>query len=88
MAMACELSAEGYGPTILVRRLPWEVPPMHTHPFASKVVLVAGELTVRIAGGDAMKYRAGDLLLMPTESRHEEFAGAGGAVLLVAAKID
>ena len=85
-AMKAELAADGYETAAMGWRRPHEFTPMHTHPFATKVAVMAGELTLRIAGGGAIKYGPGDVYLMPRDARHEEIAGAEGAVLLMGSR--
>ena len=85
-AMRTELAADGYETAAVGWRRPHEFTPMHTHPFATKVAVMAGELTLRVLGGAAIKYAPGDVFLMPRDTRHEEIAGADGAVFLIGSK--
>ena len=84
--MRTRLAADGYETAAMGWRKPHEFTPMHTHPFATKVAVLAGELTLRVLDGAAIKYGPGDVFLMPRDTRHEEIAGADGAVFLIGSK--
>ena len=88
LSVGAELMAEGCQVPIVSRRGPHEVAPMHTHPFTARVAVLAGELTVRTAGGEVANYAAGDRFDMPRATPHEEIAGPDGAILLIGQMFD
>lgn len=88
LAIRAELAAEGCQIPIVSPRRPHDVAPMHTHPFTARVAVLAGELTVRTAGGEASTYAAGDRFQMPRDTPHEEIAGPKGALLLIGQMFD
>lgn len=57
----------------------------HTHPFAVRGLVLAGEFILTKAGARA-SYRAGDTFEMDPECVHNEASGAEGSVYLVGIK--
>ncbi len=56
--------------------------PEHQHPFDVRALVLAGEITLTVAG-QATAYRAGDVFTMAGGCRHAEAVGAAGVEYLV-----
>ena len=55
---------------------------IHDHPFETRVLVTAGEITLTVAG-TAQAYREGDSFTLPLHCRHEEAVGPEGVSYVV-----
>ncbi len=84
-AFETALKADGYGEIEKKTVAPNVVNSAHTHPFAVRIMVLSGEMTVT-ANGAARTCRAGDTFAMDPGCEHFEQYGAEGAVYLVGRK--
>ncbi|MFY4703448.1 cupin domain-containing protein [Burkholderia glumae] len=78
------LAREGFAAPVAVRREPGSMAE-HAHPFEAKALIVAGKITLRIAGVDTV-YRPGDVFHLPAQTPHAEFYGPAGVDYLAGRK--
>lgn len=76
-----QLSADGYGEPVLVRREPNGQLADHAHPFEAKALVLAGEIRIH-AGGEIKIYRAGDVFHLRRDEPHRESYGPDGVEYL------
>jgi mannose-6-phosphate isomerase-like protein (cupin superfamily) len=56
----------------------------HSHPDTDELFLVVrGELSIRLDGGDEAHLRPGQLYVVPRGTRHQPYSVAGAEVLLI-----
>jgi quercetin dioxygenase-like cupin family protein len=79
------LKADGYGEVENKTVAPNVVNSSHTHPFAVRILVLAGEMSVT-ANGAAHTCRAGDTFAMDAGCEHFEQYGAEGCNYLVGRK--
>lgn len=84
-AFEAALKADGFGEIERKTVAPNVVNPVHTHPFAVRLLVLSGELTVT-ANGSAHSCHSGDTFTMEPGCEHFEQYGAEGAVYLVGRK--
>jgi quercetin dioxygenase-like cupin family protein len=84
-AFEAALKADGFGDIEKKTVAPDVVNPVHTHPFAVRILVLCGEMTVT-ANGSAHTCRAGDTFAMEPGCEHFEQYGAEGTVYLVGRK--
>lgn len=78
------LAREGFAAPVPVRREPGTLAE-HAHSFEAKALIVAGEITLRVAGVDTV-YRPGDVFHLPVDTPHIEFYGPDGVDYLAGRK--
>jgi quercetin dioxygenase-like cupin family protein len=79
------LTKDGYSDTVLVTREANTAMNIHTHPFDSRVLILEGELHLRI-GDDERTHRAGDVFHLGANEAHSERYGPKGVTFLVGRK--
>ena len=79
------LRADGYAEIEKKTVLPNVVNAVHTHPFAVRILVLSGEMSVTVDGAKHT-CRAGDTFAMPAACEHFEQYGAEGSVYLVGRK--
>jgi quercetin dioxygenase-like cupin family protein len=84
-AFEAALRADGFGDIEKKTVAPNVVNPVHTHPFAVRILVLSGEMTVT-ANGSAHTCRMGDAFAMEPGCEHFEQYGAEGTVYLVGRK--
>ena len=84
-AFEAALKADGFGEIERKTVAPNVVNSVHTHPFAVRLLVLSGELTVT-ANGSAHTCWSGDTFAMEPGCEHFEQYGAEGAVYLVGRK--
>ena len=84
-AFEAALKADGYSEIEKKTVAPNVVNQRHTHPFAVRLLVLSGELTVT-ANGTVHTCRSGDTFAMDPGCEHFEQYGAEGAVYLVGRK--
>jgi quercetin dioxygenase-like cupin family protein len=84
-AFEAALKANGFGDCEKKTVAPNVVNPVHTHPFAVRILVLSGEMTVT-ANGVAHTCRTGDTFAMEPGCEHFEQYGAEGTVYLVGRK--
>ena len=84
-AFEAALKADGFGEIEKKTVAPNVVNSVHSHPFAVRLLVLSGELTVT-ANGSAHTCRSGDTFAMEPGCEHFEKYGAEGAVYLVGRK--
>jgi predicted exporter len=82
-AFAAAARAEGYDEVLERRWPPAQVLDTHTHPFALRALVVAGEMWLT-AGDDVRHLRPGDAFALERDVPHAERYGADGATYWVA----
>ena len=84
-AFEASLKAEGYGEIERKTVAPNVVNSAHTHPFAVRLLVLSGEMSVT---KDGVKHscRAGDTFAMAAGCEHFEQYGSEGSVYLVGRK--
>jgi quercetin dioxygenase-like cupin family protein len=78
-----DLQAQGFDEVIERTWEPSTVLTTHTHPFAVKALLIAGEMWLTV-GGEVRHLQAGDEFALDREVPHEERYGEQGATYWVA----
>ncbi len=84
-AFEAALKADGFGDIEKKTVPPNVVNPVHTHPFAVRILVLSGEMTV-MANGTVNTCRAGDTFAMEAGCEHFEQYGGEGSVYLVGRK--
>jgi len=84
-AFEAALKADGFGDIEQKTVAPNVANPVHTHPFAVRILVLSGEMTVT-ANGSAHTCRTGDTFAMEPGCEHFEQYGAEGSVYLVGRK--
>jgi quercetin dioxygenase-like cupin family protein len=84
-AFEAALKADGFGDIEKKTVPPNVVNPVHTHPFAVRILVLSGEMTVT-ANGTVNTCRAGDTFAMEAGCEHFEQYGGEGSVYLVGRK--
>lgn len=56
--------------------------PPHEHPFEVRGLILTGEMTITPVGGQAVRYRPGEIFKMPLREPHSEQVGAQGCSYL------
>jgi len=77
---------DGYAEPVIVE---WDADTFndsHTHDFAARIFVLAGEMTVVCEDGDTRTCRTGDSNELAAEVRHSERIGPDGVRFLVARK--
>jgi uncharacterized cupin superfamily protein len=54
----------------------------HSHPFEVRGLIVHGEMTITPVGGAGIRYRTGDVFVMPLSAQHQERVGPEGCAYL------
>ncbi|HJW04844.1 MAG TPA: cupin domain-containing protein [Azospira sp.] len=65
-----QLADEGYTQVVTVERTAGELAE-HAHPFAAKALILAGEMTPKVAGRVTV-YQAGQIFHLPADTPHSE----------------
>jgi quercetin dioxygenase-like cupin family protein len=60
--------------------------PFHQHPDVSAHIILAGEMTVTLDGGEPRTYKPGDRFVVPGKTRHAARVGPEGCKYLVGEK--
>jgi quercetin dioxygenase-like cupin family protein len=84
-AFEASLKAEGYGEVERKTVLPNVVNSVHTHPFAVRILVLSGEMSVTVNGAKHTCH-AGDTFAMEPGCEHFEQYGPEGSVYLVGRK--
>lgn len=84
-AFEAALKADGFAEIERKTVAPNVVNSVHTHPFAVRLLVLSGEMTVT-ANGSAHTCRSGDTFAMEPGCEHFEQYGVDGAVYLVGRK--
>ena len=84
-AFEAALKADGFGDIEKKAVAPNVLNPVHTHPFAVRILVLSGEMTVT-ANGAAHTCRSGETFAMEPGCEHFEQYGAEGSVYLVGRK--
>jgi quercetin dioxygenase-like cupin family protein len=82
---AADLRARGFSELVTVVRDANGMLGEHSHPFESRALILAGEITLRVARRDTC-YRAGDVFQLGHAEIHEERYGPQGVSYLVGRK--
>lgn len=85
-AFEAALKADGYGDIETKTKAPGEVNSAHSHPYAVRLMVLSGEITVTNTNGPARTCRAGDTFSLAADCEHFERYGAEGAVILAGKK--
>ncbi|WP_322071182.1 cupin domain-containing protein [Paraburkholderia bannensis] len=78
------LADEGFPEPVLVTREPGHMDE-HSHPFEAKALIVAGEMSISVAGQDRL-YRVGDVFHVAANVPHVEHYGPQGVQYLAGRK--
>jgi quercetin dioxygenase-like cupin family protein len=84
-AFEAALKADGFGEIETRTIAPNVMNSAHSHPFAVRLMMLSGELTVT-ANGSARTCRSGDTFSLEADCEHVEQFGPEGAVYLVGRK--
>jgi quercetin dioxygenase-like cupin family protein len=82
---SADLRKSGFTELVTVVREPNGVLGEHSHPFESRALILAGEITLRVDGLDTC-YRAGEVFHLKHAQVHEERYGPQGVSYLVGRK--
>ena len=80
-----QLRLAGFGEIVVVEREPNGRLDEHSHPFESQALILAGEISLRVAGRESC-YRAGDVFHLDNGQQHVEWYGPQGVRYLVGRK--
>lgn len=76
------LREEGFATMVEVAREPNGMLDTHSHPFASKALILEGELTL-VVDGIETRYRQGEIFALDMGQPHAEYYGPSGVRYLV-----
>jgi len=79
------LRREGHQNVVVVEREPNGALDLHSHPFASRALILAGEIEL-IVDGRSNTYRPGEVFVLRNGEMHAERYGAAGVRYLVGRK--
>jgi quercetin dioxygenase-like cupin family protein len=79
---SAELQRTGFQELVVVEREPNGELDEHSHPFESRALILAGEITLNVAGRERT-YRAGDSFHLLNGTLHTERYGPAGVRYLV-----
>ncbi len=79
-AFLAELARDGFAAPVTVRREPGMLDE-HAHPFEARALIVAGRITLRVAGVETT-YGVGDVFHLPAGTPHVETYGPQGVEYL------
>ena len=85
-AYRAKMAAEGYGEVEVITREPNYRNGLHSHDFGASVLVLEGEITVKVADGDTTTCRVGDTFALGANIEHSEHVGPDGLRLLIARK--
>jgi len=80
-----QLRLAGFGEIVVVEREPNGRLGEHSHPFESQALILAGEISLRVAGQER-RYQVGEVFHLDNGQRHEEWYGPAGVRYLVGRK--
>jgi quercetin dioxygenase-like cupin family protein len=80
-----QLGQAGFGEIVVVEREPHGRLEQHSHPFESQALILAGEISLRVAGRESC-YRVGEVFHLDNGQLHEEWYGPTGVRYLVGRK--
>ena len=78
-----ELKSKGYNPVYIWDAEPNEEDPDHTHPFDTHLVVLEGEIEIRV-DGESLILKPGDKLDIPRKKIHCGKAGVSGCKYIIA----
>jgi hypothetical protein len=81
------MRAAGYDEVVERAWAPGTVVDTHTHPFDVNALMVAGEMTLTLAGEAPRRLRAGDTFQLAADVPHAEQYGPDGATYWVARRM-
>lgn len=76
------LASEGFSAPIIGNYEPARFNAPHAHPFEVCGLILSGEMTITPVGGEAVRYRVGEIFQMPLRGQHTEQVGAEGCAYL------
>jgi len=80
-----QLTADGISNVVTVERDPNGFVDEHSHPFASRALILEGEITLVVRGQETV-YRTGDVFQLAAGESHTERYGPSGVRYLVGRK--
>lgn len=84
-----QLTNEGFDKVYVYDAEPGEVDEEHTHPFDTKLIILAGDISITSVLGGAvtnMNYKTGSSVSIPRNDPHSAKVGSGGCRYIVAEK--